>query len=480
MKVNARLTVRLLLKIIAEGLGRKDRHDHRAKGIGNGVLQGTLPGHDPAARVGWHNLGENGEVGARLRPRADKPEGDDQREVDPEATVAREDAVEEQEDARDAQQHGDLRAERAPVVAELAGQEVSDEAGDELAKHARDGIDAGEHARFSVSQARQLEVQRHVAHDAPRDGAKDALHDHHAKGRDAEELEEARDLLQDSHANAPLTVDILLRRLLEQQHQQGGHHNREQTDEAEGDPPALDAQDVNACNGHRHQGCDEHAKEEGALDAAEDLATLRLSSHVRNDAVGDGTERREHRAVEGAQKDHGDHDGDHREHASHNALPERAQYQDGLAQHDATVRHDAPERRGKIREYSLGCVHVGEVHEFQADVLLKGQHRSRQERGVGTLQSCRRTEQELHEEARLPPVILHLTLRHRLVLVRTRGLLLRRRRSRLLDRLLRLHTSIEQRRRNSVAVCLAGLSGGSRSHGFKMHGCHGRRELSYP
>ena len=80
------------------------------------------------------------------------------------------------------------------MIAKAPGQGISNHTSDDVTEHAHDSALRGKDARLPVLKAAKLEVEQVVPHDAPRDGAKDTLHDHDAKSGDAEEVEDRLEL----------------------------------------------------------------------------------------------------------------------------------------------------------------------------------------------------------------------------------------------------------------------------------------------
>mmetsp|Transcript_50437 Transcript_50437/g.128268 ORF Transcript_50437/g.128268 Transcript_50437/m.128268 type:complete len:327 (+) Transcript_50437:199-1179(+) len=179
----------LLPELVAEDPGQVP-HNYGPHCIGDGVLEGALPSHDPAAGTGRHDVREDREVRARLCPGAQQPEGKVQGQVRAKATLARRHTQEHQVDQWDAHGNAQLRAEGPAMQLEASHQTIRDQPAEQVADGRRDGADAGQDRHMPVLDARQLEEQRHVAHDTPRDGAEDALHDHDAKGGHPEELQQ--------------------------------------------------------------------------------------------------------------------------------------------------------------------------------------------------------------------------------------------------------------------------------------------------
>mmetsp|Transcript_12801 Transcript_12801/g.30445 ORF Transcript_12801/g.30445 Transcript_12801/m.30445 type:complete len:391 (-) Transcript_12801:529-1701(-) len=266
--------VLLTLEHVPEGLGEV-RHQQRPHGRGDGVLQGALPRHDLAAVLGRHDVRQDGEVGAALRPVSQQTEGGDHCEVQAEGRRlgARLQAREPQVHQRDAHGDAELRTQRAAVVAQAPRQRVGDDAPQQIPKDAHHGAFGGEEGALPVLQAGQLEEEKVVGHDGPGDGAENPLHHHDTKRRHAQEAHHDEKLLHDGRAARLANGVVQLLRGLRHakaDHETGAH--RRQAAQHEEGPPPGDPADGNVGQIASHQSCDAHPHQQRALHIGEHLA----------------------------------------------------------------------------------------------------------------------------------------------------------------------------------------------------------------
>ena len=233
----------------------------------------TLPSHHLATIAGWHNVGEDGEIGAGLCPGSQDAEASNECKVGSKASRASRNAVELQEDQGDANGHRDLRTERSAVVAETPGKGISHHASNDVAEHPHDGALRGEDACLPVLQTAQLEVEQVVAHDTPRDRAKNALHNHDTKCWDAQKIHDCAELC--AHSSAALLVRgsiDLMRWLHEEASNPSSNAESHKARTCEEEAPARDVTHVRVRNVPCNKQGAEHAEKESTLHSTEDFA----------------------------------------------------------------------------------------------------------------------------------------------------------------------------------------------------------------
>mmetsp|Transcript_1736 Transcript_1736/g.4908 ORF Transcript_1736/g.4908 Transcript_1736/m.4908 type:complete len:438 (-) Transcript_1736:324-1637(-) len=345
------------LGVLVAGELRQEGHHHVAEDGGGQALEGRVPGHDRAAALGGHDFAEDGPVDARGAPHRGQPEEGHEEAVGDEHVRAGLEGAEHQPDDRDAGGHRDLRDEGATVDGPAHRSTVADEAAQEMADGTRAPLQRGDESGVEVGEAGRLEEHRHAAQCAPEAHAEQPLQDDDDEGRRAEEADEAARLLGGGGADlreappavsvrGPLRRGALLRRLHHGEAHEQGQGHRDQAHGGEGDPPAVDAQDDAGRDRRDEEGGQHRADVHGELDLAEDLPSLGLRDHVRDQAVGDGPEARQEDAVQRAQRHHegpGVEDG---QQDGGDAPAQATHGEDRAARQDPPVGEDAPDRRG--------------------------------------------------------------------------------------------------------------------------------------
>mmetsp|Transcript_122851 Transcript_122851/g.392772 ORF Transcript_122851/g.392772 Transcript_122851/m.392772 type:complete len:303 (-) Transcript_122851:192-1100(-) len=294
---------------------------------------------------------------------------------------------------------------------EASHQTIRDQPAEQVADGRRDGADAGQDRHVPVLDSRQLEEQCHVAHDTPRDGAEDALHDHDAEGRYPEELQRTLHLGDLGLATSLLALgglhcSLVPGRLHHEERHQPRHDHGDHTHQHEGHAPTLEAQDTLRRHRHDRHGRHEHAQQQRRLHHAEDLAAVLPCRHIRDDAIGDGPQRREQHAVQCPHQDHRDQVRHEGQEDGHQTLAHGAHQQDRAPLQEATVRQDAPKGSGQVRGHRLRNGHVADVRDLDADVVLQRPHARPEQHCVCTLHRTDARQKPLHQVVGLP-VILH-------------------------------------------------------------------------
>mmetsp|Transcript_125877 Transcript_125877/g.364224 ORF Transcript_125877/g.364224 Transcript_125877/m.364224 type:complete len:427 (+) Transcript_125877:89-1369(+) len=340
----------LLAECVVEGPFSKGGHDDGTDAVGDGVFKSTLPSEHAAPARRRHDVREDGEVRAGLRPGAQQAEDHHERQIDAEASCAWLDAAEHVVDDGDARRHCDLGAQRAPVQAEALREAVRDNPAHEVADGATNGLRPGDHRHLPLGNARELEEERHVAHHAPRHGAEDPLHDHHAKCRQPEEAQQAPELVQHD-PEALAAGGFGMRRLLQEQGYHQRNHQREHADDDERDAPTLEAPNGLRGHGDDEEACHEHAHDQPGLQAAEHCPPPVLRRHVRNDPIGDWAQSGEKRAVDGATQDHEDEVGHEGERDDSEPLAHGCCQEDRPTAQDTPVGENSPKWGGEVRQH---------------------------------------------------------------------------------------------------------------------------------
>mmetsp|Transcript_29848 Transcript_29848/g.78570 ORF Transcript_29848/g.78570 Transcript_29848/m.78570 type:complete len:342 (+) Transcript_29848:346-1371(+) len=313
------------------------------------ALQGALPCHDRGTAVVLNDLGQDWQVDAHAAPSRCHAQRDHQHEVVREglAVVRRRGNHEDEPSHRDPCQDRNLSRDRAAMIPAAPRHAITDASAEQAADGAgdlrRDIDDGGLPSKNAAVQ----EEQRLVAKGVPRHRAEAALQDEHAEGGHPEVGAQLPELLLESCEAAALGLAVRgggrPRGLGHQRQRDEAHEHRGDAHDEEGGAPALEAEenvggDVGADEGAGHV-ADVHSDAHEAVD----LAPVVLRRDVSHDAVGDGSQRRQHGTIESPQNEHPREVVYESQCDSDEALDHAAEDDDGLPPQRATVSEDAPQ-----------------------------------------------------------------------------------------------------------------------------------------
>mmetsp|Transcript_159350 Transcript_159350/g.511229 ORF Transcript_159350/g.511229 Transcript_159350/m.511229 type:complete len:240 (+) Transcript_159350:899-1618(+) len=171
-----------------------------------------------------------------------------------------------------------------------------------------------------------------------------------------------------------------------------------------GDPPPPHAPDCQHRERRRSERSCHHPEVDGKGDPPVDLAPVRLGGHVRHDAADNRPQGRQHRPIQGANRNHDQEAGGAAKHNRERALTHSTKRQDRLAPQDPAVRQDAPQWTEERRAQRLCKGQGSHAMHREAQVNLQRLQCRGQHDQICALQGSAKTELKEQRTARAPRV----------------------------------------------------------------------------